>query len=93
MDHKKEPFTWQALKNFCNSLPEEHLKKEVVWWGEERGGKVDSAFQLPEDYVVTDYGCEPASAQEYEDGEEPLEVVYPLGFPILSTDEIDSLAR
>jgi hypothetical protein len=36
-------YTWQQLKDFCNSLPEEQLPKEVLWMGEERGGKVQGA--------------------------------------------------
>jgi hypothetical protein len=79
-------FTWGELKKFINKLPAKELKKEVVWWGEEEGGKISSAYQLDEDYVATDYGCEPASVQEYDDGDEPYEVAYKEGTPILSAD-------
>lgn len=90
MNNKK--FTWANLKEFANSLPEEELKKEVIWWGEEEGGRIDGAYQLSEDFVTTDYGCEPASVQEYEEGDEPYEVTHPKGTPILQTDmpDIDS---
>jgi hypothetical protein len=83
----KNPYTWQKLKDFCNKLPEKELKKEVIWWGEEQGGSVSSAYQLKEDYVETDYGCEPLSAQDpIKDDEEPWEVAYPKGTPIISVD-------
>ena len=83
---EEKKYTWKQLKEFCNSLPENELEKEVVWWGEERGGSIDFADQLSEDYVITDYGCEPASVQEYETWEEPYEIAYPKGTPILHTD-------
>jgi len=79
-------FTWGDLKEFANSLPEEELQKEVIWWGDECGGQIDGAHQLSEDFVTTDYGCEPASAQEYEEGDEPYEVTHPKGTPILQAD-------
>ena len=83
---KSKKFTWGTLKKFINKLPESELKKEVNWWGEERGGKINFAHTLEEDYVITDYGCEPASVQEYEDGEEPYPIAYKKGTPILNTD-------
>lgn len=87
MENKKvKAITWRKLKKFCNSLPEKELKKPVQWWGEERGGDIQSAYQLPEDYVQTDYGCEPASVQEYEEGDEPYEIAHKKGTPILHTD-------
>lgn len=83
---EEKKFTWSDLKNFVNTLPEDELKNPVLWWGEERGGEINNAMQLDEDYVVTDYGCEPLSVQEpLEDGEE-LEVAYKKGTPILGTD-------
>jgi hypothetical protein len=88
MANKK--FTWANLKEFANSLPEEELQKEVIWWGDECGGQIDGAHQLEEDYVTTDYGCEPASAQEYDEGDDPYEVTHPKGTPILQTDMPDT---
>ena len=83
---RKKKFTWADLKKFANKLPPKELKKEVIWWGEERGGKIDFANQLDEDFVETDYGCEPASVQEYEKDEEPYPLAYRKGTPILHTD-------
>lgn len=86
MENAKK-YTWQQLKDFCNNLPAEYLDKPVTWWGEEQGGEIVSAHQLSEDYVTTDYGCEPLSAQdEPEEGEEQYEVTHPKGFPIISID-------
>lgn len=83
---KAKKFTWAKLKEFANRLPESELKKEVIWWGDETGGKITSAYTLDEDYCQTDYGCEPASVQEYEEGCEPYPITHPKGTPILSED-------
>jgi hypothetical protein len=82
----QKAITWKELKEFCNSLPETELEKPVQWWGEEISGKVVKAHQLEEDYVTTDYGCEPASVQEYEDDDDPYEVTHPKGTPMLEMD-------
>lgn len=73
-------------QKFIDALPAADLKKEISWWGEEQGGKVTSAYQLEEDYVQTDYGCEPASVQEYEVGDDPYPVAYKKGYPIIGFD-------
>lgn len=83
---KTKKFTWGDLKTFVNNLSPKVLKKEVVWWGDETGGNIIGAFELGEDYVQTDYGCEPASVQEYEPGDDPYPVAYKKGHPILSAD-------
>lgn len=75
--------TWKQLKEFCNGLPESELEKLVIWTDEEEGGRIVSVEQLEEDYVQTDYGCEPASVQEYEEGEEEYPVCLTKGSPIL----------
>lgn len=82
----EDRYTWSDLKNFCNSLPEEELEKQVHWWGDERGGKVYRAYQLPEDFIETDYGCEPLSAQEPPEDDEEYVISYAKGTPILDTD-------
>lgn len=87
MDKIPEIFTWSDLKTFVNSLPDELLSEKVMWWGEEKGGTIDNAWRLSEDYVSTDYGCEPLSVQDpVEEGEEKWEVAYPKGTPVLYTD-------
>lgn len=48
---KKEKFTWQNLKDVVNTLNEEQLKNEVIWWGDERGGKIVYVEILNDDYV------------------------------------------
>lgn len=78
--------TWKELKEFANSLSDEQLQAPVRWWGEEMSGCVFKAHQLEEDYVTTDYGCEPASVQEYDEGDEPYEVTHPKGTPMLEAD-------
>jgi hypothetical protein len=82
---ERKPLTWQQLKDFANSLPPEELTKNVVWWGEEEGGEVWSAYQLEEDYCTTDYAVEPVSVQEYSEDEEPYEIDFPKGTPIITT--------
>lgn len=81
-----ENLTWRSLKEFINSLPEEFLDGSVHWWGDEKGGDIQSVHRLDEDYVETDYACEPASAQEYKDDEEPYPVAHVKGTPILSIE-------
>lgn len=76
--------TWQELKDFVNKLTHEQLNDVVRFWGEEIGGIIDSVEQLPEDFVETDYGMEPASVQEYEEGDEHCEVILPKGTPIFN---------
>lgn len=78
--------SWAQLKEFCNSLSDEQLQKPVQWWGEEVSGYVFKVHQLEEDFVTTDYGCEPASVQEYEEGDDPYEVTHPAGTPMLEVD-------
>lgn len=84
---KEHKYTWRQLKEFCNNLPDEFMDDNVIWWGEETGGKLFAAYQLTEDYTTTDYGCEPISEQDPpEEGEEPWEVTHPKGTPIISVD-------
>jgi hypothetical protein len=79
--------TWGELKEFCNKLPDSQLKKHIHWWGEEKGGSVSRVYQLPEDFVTTDYGLEPLSVQEPpEEGEDQYSVTHPKGTPILEVD-------
>lgn len=74
--------TWTDLKKFANSLPEKELQKDVIWWGEEKGGKIESITRLKEDYVSTaDCGCEPLSVLEDED---EWDAVYKKGTPIIN---------
>jgi hypothetical protein len=79
-------FTWGDLKSIINELPTSELEKQVVWWGEEVGGTINKVLILDEDYVATDYGCEPASVQEYEEGDEEYPIAYEKGTPILMED-------
>jgi hypothetical protein len=85
----EKSISWKELKDFANSLPEEELSKAVVWMGEERGGRIGLAECMDEDYVQTDYGVEPASVQEYEEGDEHYPTIYKKGTPILYTDIFD----
>jgi hypothetical protein len=84
---KSTELTWRELKEFINALPDEQLSNSVIWWGEERGGIINTVFVLEEDYVRTEEGCEPLSVQEpLEEGDEELQVILKKGYPILSTD-------
>lgn len=86
MAKKDKKYTWGDLKKFVNKLPPQELKKAVRWWGEERGGEVKFADRLEEDYVRTDEGCEPASVQDYEEGDEHYPIIFSKGTPIISVD-------
>lgn len=64
--------TFRELKKAIEALSEEQLDAEVVWWGDERGGHIDSLFVLPEDYVsVEGEGMSPLSG--YREGFKPEE--------------------
>ena len=88
---------WKELKDFCNSLPESELSKEVVVWQEEDAISSISAEQLEEDHYVDNNskedGCMPLSTaqsiikddpEEYPDGLQQFSKVYEKGHPILS---------
>lgn len=86
MPKKSKNLTWGKLKELCDQLSPDELKGIVKWIGEERGGNVVSAERVEEDYVQTDYGCEPAWVQEYLEGDEHYPICWPKGMPILFVD-------
>lgn len=43
--------TFLELKQALDALTPEQLANPVLWWGDERGGKMASLFVLPENYV------------------------------------------
>lgn len=89
MTKKKNNYTWADLKEFVNELPEEQLSKEVVWWGDERGGKIINAECLNEDYGnPSGMGQEPRSVYEGEPDyvADEWEMDYEKGTPILLAD-------
>lgn len=64
---KTDTFTWADLKVFVNQLNDKQLSGEVIWWGEERGGKMCSAECLKEDYGnPSGDGLEPRSAYSHD---------------------------
>lgn len=75
---------WKDLKDFANSLSEEQLNHEVVFWSEEHAGKLVSVYVLKEDYInVSGEGVEPRSLYKGEEGyDEPA--TYVKGTPILN---------
>lgn len=80
--------TWIELKEFCNSLPEDQLKRSVILWREEDAITDIWAEQLLEDHYKGDEddGCYPLSdaGLTIEDAEEQgLEKVYSVGDAIL----------
>lgn len=44
--------TWNELKDFCNSLPESFLEKNVIMWRDEECISDISARQLEEDHYI-----------------------------------------
>ncbi len=87
--------TWNELKDFCNSLPESFLEKNVIMWREEECISDISARQLEQDHYIesgVDEGCYPeheaiekvnASPEEYPNGLSDLRKCYDKGHPIL----------
>lgn len=87
---------WKQLKDFCNSLPESELEKNVMLWRESEAITDISAEQLEEDQYVdnrdSDNGCFPESEaksqiesdiEEFPNGLEDFKKVYDKGHPIL----------
>ena len=89
---------WKKLKDFCNSLPESELEKNVMIWREDADDVITDIFaeQLDEDHYVyvenEEYGCMPVSEveslirdfkEDYPNGLEHFRKVYDKGHPIL----------
>lgn len=84
---KSKKLTFQDLKEVVNNLTPEALQQEVLWWGDERGGKIDSVMILKEDYIFSDEGWEPKSSFD----EKELQgyggnQILPKGCAVLQTD-------
>ena len=81
---------YSELLGVLAAMTPDELDQEVVWWGDERGGKITSVFVLPENYATLDRGdpLEPESTLSKEDDEE-IVASLPAGTVILMTDEED----
>lgn len=67
---KVKGMTFRDLKKAIEALSDEQLDNEVIWWGDQRGGEIDSLFVLPEEYVSIDgEGMYPISG--YREGFKP----------------------
>lgn len=78
---------WRELKDFCNSLNEEQLEKQVIIWREDEAIANISPMVLEEDYYMDpeeDEGCYPES--EASSPIESLKKVYEKGDPILTEE-------
>lgn len=77
---------WKKLKEFCNSLDEEQLKKNVILWREDESIGSIEAYSLEEDYYMEpdDEHCYPES--EAVEPLENLEKAYNKRDPILHED-------
>lgn len=78
---------WKELKDFCNSLPESELEKNVMLWREEEAITDITAEQLDEDHYInvenSDNGCFPVSEAKNLDKDTKIKRVYEKGNPIL----------
>lgn len=86
---------WRELKDFCNTIAEEHLDTTVVLWREDEAIYDISPELLEEDYFIDKEkaweGCVPKSeaktiindVEEYPNGFDDLRKVYDKGQPIL----------
>lgn len=78
---------YQELKDFCNSLPESELSKNVILWREDEAITDISAEQLQEDHYIdldnSEDGCFPVSECKHLDPETKIKKVYDKGTPIL----------
>ena len=80
--------TWNELKEFCNSLPQEQLERKVILWREDETINKIEAEQLSEDHYIgeNDEGCYPLSDANLTVDDVDrlgLKKVYSIGFPIL----------
>lgn len=75
--------TWNELKEFCNSLPEEQLERKVILWREDEAINDIEPECLSEDHFKgdDDEGCYPES--EASEPIENLRKVYSKGDAIL----------
>ena len=75
--------TWNELKEFCNSLPEDQLGKKVVMWREDEAINDIWTERLSEDHYMRedDEGCYPES--EASSPIEELDKVWSKGDAIL----------
>jgi len=78
--------TFAALKALLDQLTPEQLAAEVVWCGEDRGGKVHMLWIATEDWLGTEDGdCEPRSQLDADDAAN-ASVIIPKGTPQLLVD-------
>lgn len=86
---EKTKYTWKELKEFVNSIPEEFLGNEIIWWGDERGGILSGAHLLEEDYINDGEAYSPKSSYgevELAEAIEAEEGTMYKGTPILWVD-------
>ena len=89
------------MKEFCSTLDDEQLEKQVIMWREDEAISHISPFTLSENYYIDpdddDGYCFSESEahtvmrgneQDYPDGMETFEKVYDKGHPLLSDDFI-----
>lgn len=78
---------WKHLKDFCNSLPESELEKNVMLWRESEAITDITAEQLSEDHYIQrdnpEDGCFPGSECKHLDPDTKIKRVYKKGHPVL----------
>lgn len=79
---------WKKLKEFCNSLDEKQLEKNVVLWREDEAVNDIEVMELEEDYYISEdehacYTLSDAGLTLEDVNEQGLEKVYAKGHPIL----------
>jgi hypothetical protein len=90
---------WKQLKDFCNSLPESELEKNVILWREDEAITKIEAESLKEDHYIdienSENGCFPEyqmksfiseDEEAYPNGEKDFKKCYDKGHPILLED-------
>lgn len=78
--------TFAELKAQLDMLTSDQLAADVVWSGDERGGKVVKLWVADEDWLGTEDGdCEPRSVLDPEDAAS-AQVIIPKGTPQFLVD-------
>jgi len=79
---------WSELKDFCDTLEEWQLEKDVILWREDEAVSRIAAEKLSEPHYIDpdefEEGCYPLS--EAARPEDELKMVYDAGHPILWED-------
>lgn len=77
--------TFLELKTALEGLTPDQLAKPVIWWGDERGGEIDSLHVLADDYANCGDNFAPVSTHDGPIRECDCDAFMKAGTPVLCT--------